>query len=253
MSGHSKWATIKHAKAATDQKRGALFTKLSKEIIVAARMGGGDPEGNFRLRLAVQKARDSNMPVDNINRAIKKGTGEMKDGEVPVEMVYEGYGPGGIAIIVQAVSDNRNRTVSDIRSNFTKRGGSLAESGAVSWQFAQKGVLTADIGSPDKADDMTLTAIDAGADDINAESTTLTVYCPPETMEKVRRSLTEAGATVSSAELSMVPKVMVPMDEKSALSALKLLDILEDLDDVQKVFSNGDFPDSAIEQYRNGN
>ena len=248
MSGHSKWSTIKHGKAVTDARRGQLFTKLAKEVIIAAQQGGGDPNANFRLRIAVQRAKDANMPVDNIQRAIKRATGEGSDGDQMTEVIYEGYGPGGTAILLQTVTDNKNRTVSDIRSTFSKGGGNMSEAGTVAWQFEQKGVVVAESGSRDP-DELALEAIDAGADDFDADGTRLHLYAAPDRMEDLRKAMADSGASVTSSELAMIPKNTVPLDEKTAMSALRLLDRLEELDDVQRVFSNADFPDSALEEY----
>ena len=248
MSGHSKWSSIKHAKAITDARRGKLFTKLAKEIIVAAREGGGDPEANFRLRMAVQRAKDANMPSDNIVRAIKKATGEGADGVQMAEIRYEGYGPGGMAILLEALTDNRNRTASDVRSTFTKAGGNLAEVGAVAWQFDQRGVVVAEA-DPELAEELAMVAIDAGADDFETGDSTLQIYSPVESLETIRRTLAAHDAVIRSSELSMLPKNMVELDAKHAKQALRLLDQLEELDDVQRVFSNGDFPDDVLEEY----
>ena len=250
MSGHSKWSTIKHGKAATDARRGKLFTRLTREIIAAASQGGGDPEANFRLRMAVQRAKDNNMPAQNIERAIKRATGEGGDGVQLVEATYEGYGPGGTAILLQALTDNRNRTVSEVRSTFTKGGGNLSESGSVAWQFQQRGVITVEA-DEEQADDLALASIDAGAEDFDTFDSTLSVYSPPESLERLRSTLADAGANIKTSELSMVATNTVPLDDKSAMSALRLLDKLEDLDDVQKVFSNADFPDEVLERYQN--
>jgi YebC/PmpR family DNA-binding regulatory protein len=244
MSGHSKWSKIKHQKGADDVKRGNLFTKLTREIIIAAREGGGDPGGNFRLRLAIQKARDSNMPMDNIDRAIKKGTGELEGGSL-TEMVLEGYGPSGIAIMVNALSDNRNRTVQEVRSTFARHGGSLGESGCVSWLFDSRGVININAENVD-ADELALTAIDAGAEDVQVESGIVEVYTKPEALEKVRATLEQKSVKIESSELQMVPKTLVKLDEKAAVQALKLLDRLEEIDDIQNVYSNADIPDSVL-------
>jgi YebC/PmpR family DNA-binding regulatory protein len=244
MSGHSKWSKIKHQKGADDVKRGNLFTKLTREIIIAAREGGGNPEGNFRLRLSVQKARDSNMPLENIDRAIKKGTGDLEGGSLS-EMVLEGYGPNGIAILVNALSDNRNRTVQEVRSTFTRHGGSLGEAGCVSWLFDSKGVITVNTESLD-ADELALSAIDAGAEDVKVENGYVEVYTAPKEIEKVREALEKKSIAIKSSELHMVPKSTVQLDEKSATQALKLLDRLEEIDDVQGVYTNADIPDSVV-------
>lgn len=248
MSGHSKWASIKHQKGVADARRGQLFTKLTREIIVVVREGGNNPESNFRLRLAIQKARDSNMPTDNIERAIKRGSGEL-GGAILVELVLEGYGPSGIAIMVEALTDNRNRTVQEVRNAFTKSGGSLGENGCVSWIFDAKGLITVKTGSLD-ADELALNAIDAGADDVKVEGDYVEIYTQPEDMLAVRATLEEKNIPIDSAELAKLPKTVVQLDDKAALQTLKLLDKLEDLDDVQRVSSNADFPDSVLEQYQ---
>jgi YebC/PmpR family DNA-binding regulatory protein len=248
MSGHSKWHTIKHAKGVADAKRGQLFTKLTREIIIAAREGGGNPEGNFRLRLAVQKARDANMPMDNIERAIKKGTGEIEGGTL-TEMVLEGYGPNGIAIMVNALSDNRNRTIQEVRSTFVRGGGSLSESGSVAWLFDSKGIITikAENVNPDE---LALAAIDAGAEDVKVENDYVEVYTTPDTLEKVRAALESQNVSPESSELQMVPKSMIQVEDKAALQTLKLLEKLEEIDDVQAVFTNADIPDSVAASYQ---
>ncbi len=248
MSGHSKWASIKHQKGVADARRGQLFTKLTREIIVAVREGGSNPESNFRLRLAVQKARDSNMPTDNIERAIKRGSGEL-GGAILVELVLEGYGPSGIAIMVEALTDNRNRTVQEVRNAFTKSGGSLGENGCVSWIFDAKGLITVKATGLD-ADELALNAIDAGADDVKVEGGYVEIYTRPEDMLAVRATLEEKNIPIDSAELAKLPKTVVQLDDKAALQTLKLLDKLEEFDEVQRVSSNADFPDSVLEQYQ---
>jgi YebC/PmpR family DNA-binding regulatory protein len=247
MSGHSKWSKIKHQKGVDDIKRGNLFTKLTREIIIAAREGGGSPEGNFRLRLAVQRARDSNMPMDNIDRAIKKGTGELGGGSL-AEIVLEGYGPSGIAILVNALSDNRNRTIQEVRSTFTRHGGSLGESGCVSWLFESKGVITIKTENVD-ADELALAAIDAGAEDVKVESGYVEVYTVPDQLEKVRQALEKNKIKIESSELVKEPKSLIKLDEKSGLQAMKLLEKLEEIDDVQNVYSNADIPDAVMASY----
>lgn len=244
MAGHSKWKQIKRAKGITDQKRGALFTKLAREITIAAKAGGGDPDANFRLRMAIQKAKDGNMPLDNIQRAIAKGTGQGEQ-QALVEITYEGYAPGGVAVFVQAVTDNKNRTASEVRHVFTRYGGSLGESGSVSWQFSNMGALAVAV-PKGEADDVTLAAIDAGAEDVKGEGESLEVYTPPDKVDVVRKAIEAAGAKVVSAELQMVPKTAMTVDRGSAGQALRLLDELEDLDDVQKVFTNADFPEEVL-------
>jgi YebC/PmpR family DNA-binding regulatory protein len=231
-----------------DAKRGQIFTKLAREIIVAVREGGSNSEVNFRLRLAIQKARDSNMPLDNIDRAIKRGSGQA-EGASLAELVLEGYGPSGTAILVSALSDNRNRTLQEVRSIFFRHGGNLGESGCVAWLFDSRGVITVDTKERD-AEALALEAIDAGAEDVKIESNYIEVYTKPEELEKVREALRQKNIPMASSELSMVPKTVVQLEEKSALQALKLLDKLEELDEVQYVSSNADFPDSILEKYQ---
>jgi YebC/PmpR family DNA-binding regulatory protein len=250
MSGHSKWSSIKHQKGVTDARRGQLFTKLTREIIVAVRQGGSNPEANFRLRLAVQRARDNNMPLDNIERAIKRGSGEL-EGATLVEMTLEGYGPGGTAILVQALSDNRNRTLQDVRNLFTRNGSNLGESGCVAWIFESRGMITIPLNGLDP-DEVTLQAIDAGAEDVKVENECVEIYTKPEELEMVREALVKQALSIASAELCMVPKTLVELEEKPALQTLKLLDKLEELDEVQSVSSNADFSDAILEQYRSG-
>ena len=248
MSGHSKWSSIKHQKGVTDARRGQLFTKLTREIIIAVREGGNKPDMNFRLRLAVQKARDSNMPLDNIERSIKKGSGDL-EGASFVELVLEGYGPNGTAILVNALTDNRNRTIQDVRNIFSRHGGSMGENGCVAWLFDSKGIIRVKTGNMD-ADELALNAIDAGAEDVQVESNYVEIYTTPEELETVRSALEQQNITIDSAELSMVPKTVVQLEEKPALQALKLLDKLEDLDEVQNVSSNADFTDAILEKYQ---
>lgn len=248
MSGHSKWSTIKHAKGVADAKRGQVFTKLTREIIVAVREGGSDPDANFRLRLAVQKARYANMPHDNIDRAIKKGAGEL-EGATLTEVTLEGYGPNGTAIMVKALSDNRNRTIQDVRNIFARHGGSLGESGCVAWLFDSKGVITVKAEGRDP-DELALYAIDAGAEDVKTEDNTVEVYTSPQELEKVKATLEQKQVNIVSAELSMVPKSLVQVDEKAALTTLKLLSKLEELDEVLSVYSNADFPADVVEKYQ---
>ena len=246
MSGHSKWSSIKHQKGVADARRGQLFTKLTREIIVAAREGGSNPETNFRLRLAVQKARDNNMPQDNIERAIKRGSGET-EGATLVELVLEGYGPSGAAILVQALTDNRNRTLQDVRNIFSRNGGNLGESGCVAWLFDSKGLIR--VGTNDlDTEELALQAIDAGAEDVNIENANMEIYTKPEELEAVRRALKQKNIPVASAELSTVPKTTIELEEKAALQTLKLLDKLEELDEVQNVSSNANFPNSVLEK-----
>jgi YebC/PmpR family DNA-binding regulatory protein len=248
MSGHSKWAQIKRQKGVADARRGQLFTKLAREIIVAVREGGSNPEGNFRLRLAIQKARDNNMPLDNIDRAIKRGSGQA-EGASLAEMVLEGYGPNGVAILVTALSDNRNRTLQEVRNIFTRHSGNLGESGCVAWLFDSRGVITVETNAQD-AEELALEAIDAGAEDVKVEDNYIEVYTKPEELEPVREALGQKKIAIASAEVSMVPKSMVELEEKAALQTLKLLDRLEELDEVQHVSSNADFSDSILEKYQ---
>ena len=245
MSGHSKWSKIKRAKGASDTNRGQLFTKLTREIIVSARQGGGNPESNFRLRLAIQKARDSNMPLDNVERAIKKGSGAA-DASALTELTLEGYGSSGVAVMVEAVTDNRNRTISEIRNVFTRHGGNLGEAGSVSWLFDNRGIITVDTKNVN-ADDLALIAIDAGADNVTTEKGYLEILVTPQKLEMVRKAI-EQKKPIVSAEISLIPKSTVMVDEQNAIKVLKLLDHLEELDDVQRVFSNVDYNESVLEK-----
>jgi YebC/PmpR family DNA-binding regulatory protein len=244
MSGHSKWSTIKRQKGANDAKRGALFTKVAREISVAARQGGGDPDANYRLRLAVEKARSVNMPADNIKRTIDKATGG-GEGEQFEEIVYEGYGPGGVAVLVEAATDNRNRTAADVRSIFTKAGGQLAGAGAVAWQFEPRGLIAVTPNGRDP-DEVALTAIDAGADDVEESGDRIEVYTSPGDLERVRKSLDAAGLPVESAENAMVAKTTVELDGGRARQNLRLVEALEELDDVQRVTANFDIPEDVF-------
>jgi YebC/PmpR family DNA-binding regulatory protein len=245
MSGHSKWSTIKRQKGANDAKRGALFTKVAREIMVAARAGGGDVDANYRLRLAVDKARAVNMPMDNIKRAIDRATAS-GEGEQFEEIVYEGYGPGGVAILVEAATDNRNRTASDVRSMFTKAGGQLAGSGAVAWQFEPRGLISIPTNGRD-ADELALTAIDAGASDVDtSDPETMEVYTDPGSLEQVRKALDAQQMGVDSAEQTMVAKTTVELDAHRARQNLRLIELLEDLDDVQRVTANFDIPEEIF-------
>jgi YebC/PmpR family DNA-binding regulatory protein len=244
MSGHSKWSTIKRQKGANDAKRGALFTKVAREIAVAARLGGGDPDANYRLRLAVEKARSVNMPADNIKRTIEKATGG-GDAEQFEEIVYEGYGPGGVAVLVEAQTDNRNRTAAEVRSMFTRSGGQLAGSGAVAWQFEPRGLITVPRNGVD-ADEVALAAIDAGADDVDTDDEAIEIYTPPGDLERVRASLESAGVPVESADSAMIAKQTVELDVAKARQALRLVELLEDLDDVSRVTANFDIPEEVF-------
>ncbi len=247
MSGHSKWSTIKRQKGAADARRGALFTKLSREIILAARQGGGDPTANFKLRLAIQRAKAQNVPNDNIERAIAKATGAGSDEQLD-EITYEGYGPGGIAILVSALTDNRNRTVAEVRHRFSRAGGNLGETGSVGWQFEAKGVITIPMNGKDP-DEIALQAIDAGADDVQVQGESVEVQTEPASLESVRKALESAGLEIENADFAMVPRATVELDEKAAHQALRLLDSLEDLEDVQRVYSNADFSDEVLSSF----
>lgn len=248
MSGHSKWSSIKHQKGAADAKRGKIFTKLTQEIIVAVRDGDSNPETNSRLRLAIQRARDNSMPNDNIERAIKRGSGTLEGGEL-TELTMEGYGPGGVAVMVQCLTDNHNRAVQEVRHVFSHSGGGLGEKGSVAWNFEPKGFITIDSSGLD-TDELALKAIDAGAEDVQEEDESIEIYTKPNQLEQVRKTLEDDDVTISSAELAMIAKNTVELDERTALQTLRLLDKLEDLDDVQRVSSNADFPAEALEKYR---
>ena len=244
MSGHSKWASIKHKKGATDAKRGKLFTKLARAITVAAREGGVNPEGNATLATAIQKAKDQSMPKDNIQRAIDRGTGEGSDGAAIERILYEGYGPGGAAVLVEALSDNRNRTGSEIRHAFDRHGGSLGEPNSVAWQFEKRGVILVD-GERYDEDDLII-AIDAGAEDVVADGDTLKVLTAPTDLNGVRGALEEAGIGIESADIVMDPKNTVEVDESDASRLLKLMDALDEHDDVDAVHANFDIDEQTL-------
>ena len=244
MSGHSKWATIKHKKGAQDKARGKLFAKLIRQVEVAAREGGGDINSNATLRTMFSKARDASVPIDTIERAIKRGTGEL-EGVKYETIVYEGYAPGGVAMIVDTLSDNRNRTGSDIRSIFTKNGGSMAEPGAVSWQFERKGVII--LPKSTSEDDLMVVALDAGAEDLQDQGDTWQLTCPPTDLNGLRSALEEAGIPFDSADLTMLPTTNIPLESESeAKRVLKLMDLLEEHDDVQNVYANFDIPEEIL-------
>jgi YebC/PmpR family DNA-binding regulatory protein len=247
MSGHSKWHNIRLKKGKMDAERGKIFTKLAREIIIAAKEGGGNPDSNLRLRLAVQKARESSMPQENIKRAIQRGTGEV-EGVNYEELTYEGYGPGGVAVMVEAVTDNRNRTVAEIRNLFSKNGGNLGESGCVAWTFDRRGLASV---SKDAAseDDVMLAVLDAGADDVRSEEGTFDVVCAPEALPKVREALEAAGIPYLSAEVTLIPRSTVRLDGKEAQQMLRLMEQLEDHDDVQNVYANFDIEESVLAAY----
>ena len=244
MSGHSKWSSIKHKKGAADAKRGKIFTKIIKEITVATRIGGGDPDGNPRLRTAIMGAKSKNMPVDNITRAIKKGTGEL-EGIQYEEHTYEGYGPGGAAIFLEAMTDNKNRTVSEIRAALGKAGGNLGENGCVGWMFEQKGLITV-MTEAKSEDELMELAIDAGADDLQTVDEQYEITTAVENFEAVRKALEDAGVTMELAEITRIPQNTVSIDEKKGKALLKLMDILDDHDDIQKAYSNFDISDEVM-------
>ena len=246
MGGHSHWATTKRHKAAIDAKRGKVFTKIIREITIAARLGGGDPEGNPRLRLAILKAKDANMPSDNIKKAIQRGTGELP-GVHYEEFQLEGYGPGGCALLIDLTSDNRNRTVAELRNILTKQHGNMAEAGAVAWQFHKKGLLVVEHGKIDE-DKLLSLALDAGADDMTVDEKTYEVITSPQDFEKVKKALAEAKIETSLAEVTFIPESSIKLDEKAAEQMLKLVDALEDHDDVQKVHTNFNIPDEIMEK-----
>lgn len=237
MSGHSKWAQIKRQKGANDTKRGQVFTKLAREITIAARSGGGDADANFRLRLAVQRARGMNMPADNIQRAIARATGVGDDGTSLEEVIYEGYGAGGVAIFLEVLTDNRNRTVAELRNVFTRGGGNLGESGSVAWIFEPRGLLTVPVGGVD-LDELTLTAIDAGAVDVTSDETIIEIYSEVEGLDALRRTLEATGMMIETADRVFVPKTQVALDAETSARVLRMVERLEDLDDVQNVYSN---------------
>jgi YebC/PmpR family DNA-binding regulatory protein len=246
VSGHSKWAGIKHKKAIVDAKRGQTFTRATREITMAAKEGGGDAEGNFRLRLAVQKAREVNMPADKIQSAIDRGTGAGK-GDALEELRYEGYGPAGVAVIVDAMTDNRNRTAPAIRHIFSKYGGNLGDSNSVAWMFERKGVIDVDAGGKDP-DEVGLAAIEAGAEDLQMDRSSIEITTDPTSFDAVRKALEDVGVTIENAEITMKPKQSVPVDEEHAAAVLRLLEALEEDDDVQQVYANFDIPADVLER-----
>jgi YebC/PmpR family DNA-binding regulatory protein len=247
MSGHSKWSSIKHKKGAADAKRGKLFSKLSRAIIVAAREGGGDPDGNAALATAIQKARDNSMPKDNIERAVARGSGASADGETYEHITYEGYGPGGIAVYVEALTDNRNRTAAEVRHIFSKHDGNLGESGVVAWLFERKGLVLVSADGADE-EDVTLAAADGGAEDVTLEGSSFQIVCAADDLAAVRTALEGAGIAVESADLTMLPKTTVEIaEEAAARKVLRLMDALEENDDVQDVYANFDIPERVLE------
>jgi YebC/PmpR family DNA-binding regulatory protein len=247
MSGHSKWSSIKHKKGAADAKRGKLFSKLSRALIVAAREGGPDPAANLALANAIEKARSYSMPKDNIERAIARGSGADAGAEAFEQVVYEGYGPNGVAVLVEALTDNRNRTAADVRAAFAKHEGNLGGSGSVAWLFERRGVILVDADRADE-DELMLAAAEGGADDVEQDGSSFRVTCAPEALTAVREALEQSGIEVESAELTMVPKTTVSLDdENAAKKTLRLLDALEEIDDVQEVYSNFDIPEQVME------
>ncbi|MEX1252971.1 MAG: YebC/PmpR family DNA-binding transcriptional regulator [Dehalococcoidia bacterium] len=248
MSGHSKWSQIKRQKGVADAKRAQVFTRLGRELTIAAKHGGPDPEGNPRLRLAIDHAREANMPKETIERAIKRGTGHEAGSVELQEIVYEGYSPGGAAILVEALTDNRNRTAAEVRNTFAKAGGNLGESGSVAWIFDMRGLINVDANGADP-DELGLLAIDSGADDVKVDGTSVEIYTAPDQLEAVRRALAAGGIAVASSELVQLPKTTVSLEARQAEQVLRLLDRLDDLDDVQRVSSNADFPDEVLAAY----
>ncbi|HET9461349.1 MAG TPA: YebC/PmpR family DNA-binding transcriptional regulator [Gaiellaceae bacterium] len=247
MSGHSKWSSIKHRKGAADAKRGQLFSKLSRAIIVAAKEGGADPAGNLALQNAIEKARSYSMPKDNIERAIAKASGADAEGSSFETVIYEGYGPEGVAVLVEALTDNRNRTASEVRHLFAKHGGNLGTTGAVAWQFERKGVVLVPADGVDE-EALLMTAAEAGADDVELDGSSFVVTSPPEAMSAVRTAVEGAGLTPESVELAMVPKVTVAVDDEStARKLIRLVEGLEEADDVQDVYANFDIPEALLE------
>ena len=247
MSGHGKWSSIKHKKGAADAKRGKLFSKLSRALIVAAREGGGDPAANLALQNAIEKARSYSMPKENIERAIARGSGADTDADSFEQVVYEGYGPSGVAILVEALTDNRNRTAADVRAAFAKHDGNLGGSGAVAWLFERRGVIMVDADRADE-DELMLAAAEGGADDVELNGSSFSVTCAPEALTAVREAIEQAGIEVDSAELTMVPKTTVSLDEEGAAKkTLRLIDALEESDDVQEVYANFDIPEQVME------
>jgi YebC/PmpR family DNA-binding regulatory protein len=247
MSGHSKWAQIKRAKGANDVKRGQLFTKFGREISVSAREGGADPVGNARLRMAIDRAREANMPMDTIQRAIQRGVGS-GEGAALEEVVYEGYGAGGAALLIEATTDNRNRTVAEIRATLTRGGGTLGESGSVAWNFESRGVILAQPRDNDDPEELALKAIDAGADDFLVDGQTVEILTDPSQVDDVRRTLEVAGAVINHAEVAMVPKTQIDLPVDQTTAVIRLVERLEDLDDVTRVFTNVHISDEVLAQ-----
>jgi YebC/PmpR family DNA-binding regulatory protein len=247
VSGHSKWAQIKRAKGANDQKRGQLFTKLGREISVAAREGGASPDGNARLRMAIDRAREANMPMDTIQRAIQRGVGGGEGAQLE-EVVYEGYGAGGAALLIEATTDNRNRTVAEVRATLTRGGGSLGESGSVAWNFESRGVILCQPRGKEDPEELALKAIDAGADDFSVDGTYVEVLTDPTRLEEVRRALDGSGCQITSSDVAMVPKTQLELPVDQTTAVLRLVERLEDLDDVTRVYTNVHISDEVLEQ-----
>ncbi|ACX52728.1 protein of unknown function DUF28 [Ammonifex degensii KC4] len=247
MAGHSKWAQIKRKKAKVDAERGKIFTKLSREIMVAVRMGGGDPEANPRLRAAIDRAREANIPMENIKRAIQKALGE-ETGEKYEEVFYEGYGPGGVALLIRTTTNNRNRTAAEVRHVLSKFGGNLGEAGCVSWLFRSQGLITVRKDSGFSEEDLLLLAMEAGANDLQETEDTFEIITAPEDLAKVKQKLQEQGVPVESAELTLLPQTTVPLEGEEAVKVLRLVQALEDLDDVEEVYANFDIPSTLMEE-----
>lgn len=249
MSGHSKWSQIKRKKGAADIKKGAVFTRLGREITLAAREGGGDPGANFALRLAMERARGQNMPKENIERAIKRGTGELNEGGQLEDVMYEGYGPGGTALLVQVLTDNRNRAAAEVRHVFTRGGGNLAAANAVAWMFEKRGVIALE--NVKNGDDFALELIDAGAEDYKLDGNVLDLYCAPEHLRTLKDAIEKRRMPIVSAELAWIAKTPAPVSDEQAVSTMKLMESLEDHDDVQKVYSNLDITDAVMQKFEN--
>jgi YebC/PmpR family DNA-binding regulatory protein len=247
MSGHSHWATIKRKKGATDAKRGQIITKFGKEIAIAARQGGPDPDSNFKLRLVVDKAKAANMPKENIERAIRRGAG-LEKAEALEESMYEGYGPGGVAVLVHVVTDNRNRAVSDVRRQFNRMGGALGEAGCVAWQFEEKGYITVESDGRDQ-DEIFNIAVEYGADDVALGGDLIEIFTAPENFQTVREAIEGRGIPIASAEISRIPKTTIALEEKQAFQTMNLINGLEELDDVQEVYSNLDISDELMAKF----
>ena len=251
MSGHSKWANIKHKKGALDAKKGVIFTKLARELTVATRQGAsGDPASNAQLRLAVDKAKQANMSHDNIERAINKGLGAGGEGITLEEAIYEGYGPGGAAILVLSVTDNRNRTSSDVRALFIRAGGNLGAAGSVAWIFENKAVVTVEGMDSDKAEELALAMIDAGAEDFEIKDGALEIWGPPSSLDLMQQALRDHGAEATSSTVTMLPQTTTPIEDSAGVQTLRLLEKLDDLDDVSQVFTNAEFSDAMLEKYQ---